>query len=78
MSSMSCVSSKRSASVAGIDANVGTSSSKRPRVTKKPANGVAKLLENQNGIYSAEKFYDSFSISHVLNLLIKSEYASNQ
>ena len=71
---MTRISSKRSASVAGMDANAGTSSSKRPRGTKKPAK---KVLANQNGIYSAEKFSDSFSISHVLNLLIESEYASN-
>ena len=74
---MTRISSKRSASVAGMDANAGTSSSTRPRGTKKPAKKVNQALANQNGIYSAEKFSDSFSISHVLNLLIESEYASN-
>ena len=60
-----------------MDTNTGTSSSKRQRVAKKSVKKLKQTLANQDGIYSAEKFSDSFSISHVLNLLIESMYASD-
>ena len=72
ISSVTLVSSKRSASVAGMDASGGTSSNKRQRVQKNTMKKATETLAVQNGIYAAEKFSDSFSISHVLNLLIES------
>ena len=74
MSSTTLVSSKRSASVAGMDASGGTSSNKRQRARKNTTKKTTETLAVQNGIYAAEKFSDSFSISHVLNLLVESEY----
>jgi sulfur transfer complex TusBCD TusB component (DsrH family) len=35
---------------------------------------ITQDLKVQNGIYAAEKFSDSFSISHVVNLLVRGEY----
>ena len=67
------MSSKRSASAAGMKVGAETSSSKRQRVQKNPTKTVADTLAIQNGTYAAEKLSDSFCISHVLNLLIKSE-----
>jgi len=69
---MTLVSSKRSASAAGMEAGAETSGSKRQRVQKDSKKAVQSLAV-QNGIYAAEKFSDSFSISHVLNLLVESE-----
>ena len=60
-----------------MDADPGTSSSKRPRVAKKAARKAPRTLVDQNDIYSTDKFSDSVSISHVLNLLIESEHASS-
>ena len=67
------MSSKRSASAAGMKVSVEISGSKRQRVQKNPTKTVADTLAIQNGTYAAEKLSDSFCISHVLNLLIKSE-----
>ena len=72
MSSEPLASSKRSASVAGMDTSAETSGSKRPRV-KNIIKNTTSALAVQNGIYAAEKFSDSFTISHVLNLLVESE-----
>jgi len=47
--------------------------SKRQRVQKDSTRTATQTLAVQNGIYAAEKFSDSFSISHVLNLLVESE-----
>ena len=57
-----------------MGASGGTSSNKRQRVQKNTAKKATETLAVQNGIYAAEKFSDSFSVSHVLNLLIESEY----
>jgi len=66
ISSATLVSSKRSASVAGMEASSGTSSNKRKRVQKNTAKKATETLTVQNGIYATEKFSDSFSISHVV------------
>jgi hypothetical protein len=63
---------KRSASAAGMDVSATTSGSKRQRM--EAINKARLPLAIQNGIYAGEKFSDSFSISHVLNLLVESEY----
>ena len=70
ISSQTLVLSKWSASAAGLDGNAGVSSNKRQRVKNKP---VKKTIV-QNGRYAAAKFSDSFSISHVVNLLVAGEY----
>ena len=74
MSSVTLVSSKRSASAAGMDASAGTSGKKRQHVKKATERRTTDALAVQNGVYAAEKFSDSFSISHVLNLLVSGEY----
>ena len=56
-----------------MKASAEISGGKRQRVQKNPAKTVADTLAIQNGTYAAEKLSDSFCISHVLNLLIKSE-----
>jgi hypothetical protein len=57
--------------------------SKKPKVktmikTKTSPNpkprDITQELKVQNGIYAAEKFSDLFSISHVVNLLVRGEY----
>ena len=73
-SSVTLVSSKRSASVAGMGASGETSGNKRQRIQKNTTKKATETLAVQNGIYAAEKISDSFSISHVLNLLVESEY----
>jgi len=55
-----------------MEAGVEISGSKRQRV-QKDSRKTTQPLAVQNGIYAAEKFSDSFSISHVLNLLVESE-----
>ena len=47
--------------------------SKWQRVKDNSAKGTRKPFATQVGMYAAEKFSDSFSISHTLNLLIESE-----
>jgi len=49
------------------------SGSKRKRTQKGPAKTTTQTLAVQNGMYAAERLSDSFFISHVLNLLIRSE-----
>jgi hypothetical protein len=70
MSSTTLVSSKRSAGAAGME--VSTEGSKRRRLRGGPRKPMG-LHKAQNGIYAAEKLSDSFSVSHVVNLLIRSE-----
>ncbi|KAF9783684.1 hypothetical protein BJ322DRAFT_1109538 [Thelephora terrestris] len=72
-SSVSYVSSKRSASTAEMDTSAMSSSSKRPRVKKSSPKVPTQTLTDQNGIYSAHKFSDSFWISHVINLLVQGD-----
>jgi hypothetical protein len=55
-----------------MDASVVASGSKRQRT--ETINRATMSLAAQNGIYAGEKFSDSFSISHVLNLLVESEH----
>jgi len=70
VSSATLVSSKRSASAAGVDGGAKTSGSKRQRVRKMD---TTQSLAEQAATYAAEKFSDSFSVSHVLNLLVRCE-----
>jgi hypothetical protein len=42
--------------------------------TKTKPRDITQDLKVQNGIYAAEKFSDLFSISHVVNLLVRGEY----
>jgi len=49
----------------------GTSGSKRKRVQKNSTVEVTHSVADQAGTYAAEKFSDSFSVSHVLNLLVR-------
>ena len=65
--------SKRSASAAGMDSGTATSGSKRRRVQKNSTREVTQSLAAQAGTYAAEKLSDSFSVSHVLNLLVLGE-----
>ena len=58
-----------------MDASAGTLGGKRQRTQKNSTNEITLSLATQDGTYAAEKFSDSFSISHVLNLLVKSECA---
>ena len=69
ISSQTLVSCKRSASAAKLDGSAAVSSNKRQRV-KKPT----KKHTVQNGTYAAAKFSDSFSISHVVNLLVAGQF----
>jgi len=57
-----------------MDASAGTSGKKRQHVKKATERRTTDALAVQNGVYAAEKFSDSFSISHVLNLLVSGEY----
>ena len=53
------------------------SSNKRPRGSANDNNSYKNTREElavQDGIYAAEKFSDSFFISHVINLLVAGEY----
>jgi len=70
---MTLVSSKRSASAAGMDVSAETSVSKRQRVQNDLAKTTTQTLAVQNCVYSAEGFSDSFCISHAVNLHIESE-----
>ncbi|KAF9647703.1 hypothetical protein BDM02DRAFT_3270005 [Thelephora ganbajun] len=72
VSSATLVSTKRSASAAGMEAGTEIPSSKRQRV-QDSIKAATQALAAQNGIYAAEKFSDSFSISHVLNLLVEND-----
>ena len=56
-----------------MDVGAETSGSKRQRTQKDSVRKATLSLAIQDGTYAAEKFSDSFSISHVLNLLIDSE-----
>ena len=56
-----------------MDVGAETSGSKRQRTQKDSVRKTTLSLAIQDGTYAAEKFSDSFSISHVLNLLIDSE-----
>ena len=73
ISSATLVSSKRSAGAAGMEASADTLGSKRQRGQKAAFKTATKALAFQDGVYTTEKFSDSFSISHVLNLLVESE-----
>ena len=77
VSSTTLVSFKRSASTAGMEIGAGISGGKRQRTKEGIISMNRQSLAERDGIYSAEKFSDSFSISHVLNLLVKSESYSN-
>ena len=76
ISSATLVSSKRSAGAAGMDTSGVASGSKRRRVEETIVKNTTSELAVQNGIYAAEKFSDPFAISHVLNLLVESEYVA--
>ncbi|KAF9647680.1 hypothetical protein BDM02DRAFT_2526506 [Thelephora ganbajun] len=81
---------KRTASVAGIKGGTSGNKSKRARQQnserntgepeskrspqQKSGKNTRKSLAIQNGIYAAEKFSDSLSVSHVLNLLVQDDY----
>jgi len=56
-----------------MGAGTSISSNKRQRAQKVSTKATTQTLADQNGIYAAEKFSDSFSIGHVLNLLVESE-----
>ena len=72
VSSATLVSSKRNASVARMDSSTGITGGKRQRVQKSSARTV-RPFDGEAGTYTAEKFPDSFSVSHVLNLLVQGE-----
>jgi hypothetical protein len=55
-----------------MEVDAEPSSSKRRRV-QESIKTATQTLAVQSGIYAAEKFSDSFCISHVLNLLVESE-----
>ncbi|KAF9649100.1 hypothetical protein BDM02DRAFT_3167171 [Thelephora ganbajun] len=73
VSSATLVSSKRPTSAAGMEGGAEIPSSKRQRVQKDTVKRATKTLAVQDGIYAAEKFSDSFFISHVINLLVESD-----
>ncbi|KAF9645198.1 hypothetical protein BDM02DRAFT_687172 [Thelephora ganbajun] len=73
VSLVTLVSSKRTTSAAGMEASAEISGSKRQRIQKVSTKMATQTLVVQNGIYAAEKFSDSLSISHVLNLLAQSD-----
>ena len=75
VSSITLVSSKRSANVTGIDTSAEASGSKRQRAQKDSGRKTTQSLAIQDAVYAAEKFSNSFIISHVLNLLVESEHA---
>ena len=56
-----------------MEVSAGTSGSKRQRIQKNTVKGTTQPFANQVGTYAAEKFSDSFSTSHVLNLLVRGE-----
>ena len=72
-SSNTAVSHKRSAGTAGMDASELASGEKRQRMEKDASKKTTQHLGVQHGIYAAEKFSGSFSVSHVLSLLVRSE-----
>ena len=71
--SSATLASKRTASAAGMDGGAGTSGSKRRRIQKNSTTEVTQSLADQTDTYAAEKLSDSFSVSHVLNLLVLGE-----
>ena len=86
-SSVALVSPNWSASAVGGDAGKVASGGKSKivkkaktkkatteKTTTEKTKKTTQTLADQNGIYAAEKFSGSFSISHVLNLLVESEY----
>ena len=73
VASATLVFNKRSASAAGMHGGAGTSGNKRRRVQKNSTRETTQSLAIQAGTYAAEKFSDSFSVSHVLNLLVQGE-----
>lgn len=78
MSSMNTVSPnlKRSATAAKLDTSGTTSSSKHRRLKENKTEEATDTLVTANKDYATWKFSDgSFSISHVLNLLVESGYA---
>jgi len=72
-SSATLISTKRTASAARMDSGAGTSGKKRRLVQKNSAREATQSLATQVGTYAAEKLSDTFSVSHVLNLLVRSE-----
>ena len=68
---------KRSASVAGMDNSAVTSGIKRRRVGVDVIKDTMSDLAAQNDMYAAEKFSNSFGISHVLNSFVESEYVAH-
>lgn len=78
ISSATVASFKHSASTAGLDTGAEALSTKWQRTGKDPIKKIMRSLAVQAGMYAAEKFSDSFSISHVLNLLIESEHAASR
>ncbi|KAF9780823.1 hypothetical protein BJ322DRAFT_1112224 [Thelephora terrestris] len=73
ISSATVASFKHSASTAGLDTGAEALSTKWQRTGKDPIKKIMRSLAVQAGMYAAEKFSDSFSISHVLNLLIEND-----
>ena len=73
VSSAILMSNKRSSRTAGMNGSVGTSGNKRRRVQKSSTGETTQSLAAQTGTYAAEKFSDSFTVSHVLNLLVQGE-----
>ena len=73
VSSVMLISSKWSASMAGMEVSTGTLGSKRRHIRKDTMRKTTQTLADQKGVYAAEKFSDSLCISHVLNLLVESE-----
>ena len=56
-----------------MEASAGIPGNKRQRTQKNAAKKPGEAYFLQLGTYAAEKFSDSFSNSHVLNLLVKGE-----
>ena len=72
--SVTLISSKWTAGAAGMEASTETSlGSKQQCMQKDTMRLVTETLAYQNGIQVVDKLSDSSSISHVLNLLVKSE-----
>jgi len=73
VSSATLASSKRSASVAGVEASAGSPGSKRQRVEKDATETTTQSLTFQANAHVAKKFSGSFSVSHILNLHVMGE-----
>jgi len=72
VSSTTLVSSKRSASAAGMEVSAETPGSKRQCVQNDLTKATTQTLPVQNCIYPTGRFSDLFCISRVLNLHIES------